>query len=1387
MRLLAFVFLSAWLPSVEAAPVPVFEHLLTDEANGLQDNISAINTIAQDQQGFIWIGGENGLARYDGHQFLFFHGGRPGTGALCGNYILSMVVDYTGTLWIGTQNGLNRYVPATQEFECFLHDPALTTSLADNYVRALAVNANNRLLVGTGRGLDIFDPAARVFTHLQNPAQPLNSIRTLEVDSRNRIWIGTGDQGVYRLDELPTGNTHTLSTGQMEHYGPGRLINQSINAITEDRLGRIWIGTIAGISRIEQDMARISHYPPIKNTSGVASKARIQDIAMDVHGVIWVATDRDGLYVFDEETNQFEVIGSQQERNRSLNSSNTRVIFNDRDGDIWVGGFPRGLNYFNRATERFRNFIFHPDQPNGLRTRAVESLWVDKNQALWIGGYTGVSVYDPVRETFHHFTGEDAPSEGVISLAQTPDGDIWAGTWSAGVYRYSAQTKRFKQYQFTNSAQSLGSNYVWHLLTDQQGRLWAGTEDGGLNLYDPARDSFIRFQHHANNPKSISNNFVWNIAIADETHLWLATPSGLNLFNTKTFETERFPLDTNNPQGLKSQFLVELMVHSNGDLWIGTQDHGISVFNPRTRQFKSITTSNGLAADYVASLIEDDEHNIWAATVNGISRLSPNGDTIKNYDLNSGLVGNGYNRDTAIKDHQGQIYIGGTEGLNRFNPGALIVNHRKPNLLLTGLSVRDQNWQWAGDGAPLSISFEQNSLKFAFSAMSYRASQNNLYQTRLKGLETDWSAPVALNRVSYSNLPSGHYELNVRGANSDGVWSEKILRVPFYIAPPPWRTLWAYIAYASLLIFILSVLFLLHRRRMQLSSEKILNYKLRSLDKMKDAILANTSHELRTPLNGIIGLAQSLLDGSVKNLDNESRHTLSVIVSSGKRLAHLVDDLLDSARLMDKQMELEKTPINIYSVVSHVTSLLQPLAAQKNLLLFNQVPTSIPRVLADEARVQQIIMNLITNALKYTEKGRVEIIAQVSEQEIAISVSDTGVGISLVDLKTIFEPFSQIAEQNTRQSKGPGLGLSICQQLVELHGGKLTVSSEVGQGSVFKFTLPRINGAASKKTSAVKLDEPLPVLDTYIVEPKPAANFRGMRTILIVDDDPVNRLVVAKTLSGEAFNLLEASSGTEALAHIKNGAAIDLVLLDIMLPGMSGFEVCQEIRQHISAAHLPVVLLTAKELLDDVCRGFYSGANGYLIKPINKAHLIKFIYQQFAWVDNTTQRDDAVFELYEIFRTLIVSGTPQQTPIDRMAELLVALKQGFSAAKVLGIWQFTGHQFDPLYTDPACPIKSIHAAAKVKKFTQLLKALYQQRLLTPLNEADLEILADYLPEQGIRDWVIIPLIFENELHGGIIIGAQEPWAKRDLTLFTEAKPLCEAALLPLLRTDNMGI
>lgn len=386
------------------------------------------------------------------------------------------------------------------------------------------------------------------------------------------------------------------------------------------------------------------------------------------------------------------------------------------------------------------------------------------------------------------------------------------------------------------------------------------------------------------------------------------------------------------------------------------------------------------------------------------------------------------------------------------------------------------------------------------------------------------------------------------------------------------------------------------------------------MDKLKDEFLANTTHELRTPLNGIIGIAESMIDGATGSLTSSQVTNLSLVVSSGRRLAHLVNDLLDFSKLKHKNIDLQIKPLGMREITDIVLTLSQPLAGKKPLQLINNIRSDMPAVDADENRVQQILHNLVGNAIKFTEAGVVEVSAAVVNNSLEITVSDTGIGIQADKLELIFESFEQADGSISRQYGGAGLGLAVTKQLVQLHGGEIRVESEPGKGSRFTFTLPlsqelKVKGsqglriATSKVLKVQDLELPTPKSNLQPTDFQPSTSNGGFH-ILIVDDEPVNLQVLVNHLSLQNYTLAQASNGMEALALIQNGFKPDLILLDVMMPRMTGYEVCQKIRERFAANELPVVLLTAKNQVSDLLEGFGSGANDYLTKPIYKNELL---------------------------------------------------------------------------------------------------------------------------------------------------------------------------------------
>jgi signal transduction histidine kinase/serine phosphatase RsbU (regulator of sigma subunit) len=392
------------------------------------------------------------------------------------------------------------------------------------------------------------------------------------------------------------------------------------------------------------------------------------------------------------------------------------------------------------------------------------------------------------------------------------------------------------------------------------------------------------------------------------------------------------------------------------------------------------------------------------------------------------------------------------------------------------------------------------------------------------------------------------------------------------------------------------------------------NMELQRLSKLKDEFLANTSHELRTPLNGIIGIAESLIDGATGELPEATKQNLSLVVASGRRLSSLVNDILDFSKLKHRNIELSARPVSMRTIAEVVFTLNHPLVMNKNLRLVNRIEPDAPLVFADENRMQQVLHNLIGNALKFTSEGCIEIRAEVQEQWLQVTLSDTGIGIPPEKFSQIFESFEQADGSTARRYGGTGLGLAITRQLIELHGGKIWVESKVGEGSDFIFTLPLFNGQSYEQDMPTKLsgqrlmlDYTAPATETMaqlIQLPKEATDDRKQWVILIVDDEPINRQVLVNHLSLHNYNIFQATSGQEALDMLSSGLRPDLILLDVMMPNMTGYEVTQTIRKTWQASELPIVLLTAKNQISDLVIGLEMGANDYLTKPTSKDELL---------------------------------------------------------------------------------------------------------------------------------------------------------------------------------------
>ena len=789
----------------------------------------------------------------------------------------------------------------------------------------------------------------------------------------------------------------------------------------------------------------------------------------------------------------------------------------------------------------------------------------------------------------------------------------------------------------------------------------------GLSLLEP-NASDTRFVNIPIVPEETSTDaqtfieaVIFSMAEDDQGGLWLGS-EGDGLFEWVAPDGQDRPETSFLKRTQASGTFLDLHWHSAGRLWAATSQ-GLLRLDRDGKVEAAYGMDEGLPGTMIRGILEDDDGRLWLATNHGLSRFDPLTEKVRNFDHRDGLQGNAFSSKAAFRGASGEMFFGGWRGLNAFFPDRLQADPHAPSIVFSDFRLAGRSMGPASRNpqSPLSQAIHLNphlvlgpthrDFGFEIAALHFAAPTKNRYQYQLSGASEDWIDLDPRHRfLQYSRLPPGEYELRVRAANKDGLWTPDPALLKITVQAPFWQSRWAYGLYA--LAFGLVLMGLHRRQQTHLSAERqstrlakaaaklerTASRRLRNLDKLKDEFLFKTSHELRTPVYGMTGLAESLIEDAGDRLSTEMKDDLQMIVSSGYRLSRLINDILDFSKLQHQSLQIHPRPLDLRSTVEGVVALAQPLASYKDLELINCVPADAPPVWADRDRVHQILHNLIGNGIKFTEQGSITVSADADDDWVRIHVADTGMGISLDDQQRIFDAFEQVDTKIQRRFGGTGIGLAVTRQLVELHGGKIKVTSELGQGACFTFTLKRSDEEVS---SELDLDAPLfedsagftlsslhvaPPAETKLPSPPSRAlqaDLQGKK-ILVADDDPVNRRILKSYLGQEECEVTSVANGSEALKRARTHR-FDLVLVDIMMPGLSGFDVCAELRRKHSLEELPILFLSALNQPADIINALAHGGNDYLTKPISKGELLARItpHLRLAEIHNSLGRQVA--------------------------------------------------------------------------------------------------------------------------------------------------------------------
>lgn len=1242
--------LTGWLTALclfagaAAAEIPshlVFRHMLPDQV----ESIGYINDIVQDATGFMWFAGANGLARYDGYELRIYRNDPLDSDSLPENHVKDLLVTADGDLWLGSGSGLHQYDPKLDRFVVFPYRGDVAEREMASDVNHLWQDKQERIWLATRAGLLQFLVGTGEFRHIPMEIYPAaggsSAIWSIAEDAAGHLWLGMQTGGVCRFH--PDKNTFTYFRHNPED--PHSISGNDVRHLYIDRRNRLWLGTYGkGLNRYDRER---DHF--VRFAYDADEKAgNIWDVLEDQLGRIWVG-DGQSVSLLDESSSRFTSFRYQEGAVDGPGNHAATTLFEDRAGDIWVGYFPSGVDMVDARSSVFHNFRHDPQDANTITDGGVNTSFEDQRGNLWIGTGFGLTYFDRQKHRFsriRHLPGDTSTPSGstVLSVIEDHEGTLWLGIWSGGLNRRDPVTGRYIYYQpDSKNPRSLWGKEPWDVVEDSRRDIWIATE-AGLNRYNRASDDFTRFLPP---PEMIgSEKTLYSRVIYEDSNgqLWWGTARGLFLLDR---DAGRFTAHYTKANGLGADFITSIYEDRFGRLWVGSEGGGVSVMDIEKRRFRSYTMTDGLPNDTVSGIQGDRDGYIWLSTHKGLSRFDPGSQTFRNFDKRHGLSGNLFNRNTPLLTRRGELLFGNSKGFSLFNPSLLIDNDYVPPVVITDLQIFNRSVAVGEGGSPLHSSIfttqhlilhhSQSVFSFTYAALNYRSSEDNQYAYRLVGFDQDWSQVGGRRHASYTNLDPGEYVFEVRGSNNDGVWNDQGQRLRITVLPPLWRTWWAYTLYCvalALLLgwFIYTQKMKVSQERRKLEQEREVVRNLKDAGRLKDELLANTSHELRTPLNGIIGLAQSLLDGISGPLNESARKNLDLIVSSGRRLASLVDDILDFSKLKNKDLQLRRREVDLRGLVDGVLALIRPLLGDKPINLHNAVPEQV-RVYADEDRLQQILFNLLGNAAKFTASGDITVTAHWQGDLLEVSVSDTGIGITADQFEAIFESFQQGRDSVEQSFGGTGLGLSVTRKLVELHGGTIRVASEVGQGSTFTFTLPRTEAAVAAPVPTLKES-----WDTSVMEAEQGASaeqagsaFRGKGAhILIVDDEPVNLKVLDNMLSLHDFRVSHVTDGVQALTEVEKGD-VDLVILDVMMPRLSGYDACRQIRQKYTSQELPIILLTARTRAEDLLAGFDAGASDYLTKPIVKEELLARVALHLQHLETHRLLDKKVIErTYEL-------------------------------------------------------------------------------------------------------------------------------------------------------------
>jgi signal transduction histidine kinase/ligand-binding sensor domain-containing protein/DNA-binding response OmpR family regulator len=1180
--------------------------------DGLLSN--TIFAILKDRYGLMWFATTDGLNKYDGTNFTVYRNITDDSTSLRANEVLALHEDKAGNLWIGTGGGgMSRYNRQKNTFEHFTFD---NTGLTRNAViKSICSDYRGRLWIAPYGSLYTMDTASRSISEVDLPDANGNPVKTvvecIVEDSKHRIWIGT-ENGLFK---------YTPATNSFRRYlyqagDPSSLAHDHVRAIAEDRSGTIWVGTINGLCKLQPDGEHFVTYWNIPGNIESLSNNQVNCIEADNDGLLWVGT-LNGIKSFNIATGKVTTYNPEDGNVFSLTGKTISCSYFDKEGIYWFGTFLHGINKYDKNINLFGFKPTSTFYQKGGPPPMITNFAVNTNGNVYVATFDG-GLYEfdyrtgQVRQTDIRLNGKPVQPLEIMALNMTHQNQLYIGTYGKGVIVLNTITGKTEQITAENTTGRLYSNDIYCIMEDSKGNTWAGTNGAGIHVIHNNKVivTYSRTPSGPNERLLPINGYIRAFAEDADKNIWIGTHGGGVAVYQPASAT--WTIYNQNNSRLPSNKIQSLFSDSRGTIWVGTDGGGLSMFNKQKKQFTRFTEKDGLQNTTIYQIVEDLQGQLWLSTNTGISRMDPISHKFRNFTSFNGVQNTNFVHASGIRLSGGEILFGGLEGINYFNPSVLTINHNVPNVLLTDLKISNKS-VIAGKDAPIKedisiareirLDYKQN-FALSFVALNYTLAKQNLYAYRLEGFERDWNFNGTNNTASYTNLDPGTYIFHVKASNNDGVWNTAETSIKIYVRPPFWRTTAAYIFYilavSGLLLYSRYRVISSLRKKLILEQEQQQVKRLQELDRLKLKFLTNLSHDLRTPIALISGPIDQIIDGEKNNAKLDK---LYIIRRNAKRLLNLVNQLLDFRKMEEQELTLQLSKGEFISFVKDAVGSFGDLSERKHINY--SFTSTVPRLeaLFDHNKIERILFNLLSNAFKFTlEGGSISVVLENSPGRkndtntwITLKVTDSGIGIPKETVDRIYDRFYQNDSSAAILNYGTGIGLSIVKEFVNMHGGKIDVESEPGDGSTFTIHIPLVVTA-----------EPADVIQHSTVAQKTALtskkisrkdNGKVLPMILLVEDNEDFRFYLKDNLR-ENYVVIEAANGKEgwqkALAHHPQ-----LILSDVSMPEVNGIDMVNKLKADRRTSHIPVILLTALTDQQQQIKGIETGANDYITKPFD--------------------------------------------------------------------------------------------------------------------------------------------------------------------------------------------